>query len=78
MPRAPEHDDHSPSTSGAGGWSILSSGLTPRQQSELLKRLGAEMRASYAGTLDEPIPVHLQRLLSRLAGNAEETEERSP
>jgi hypothetical protein len=75
MPSGPEHDDRSPSTSGAGDWSVSSCRLTPRQQSDFLKRLGAEMRASYQGTLEEPIPAHLQRLLSRFGDNADGTVE---
>jgi len=75
MPGEPERDDRSPSPPGVGDWSISSCSLTPRQQSELLKQLGAEMRASYEGTLDEPFPVDLQRLLARLAGKPDGAEE---
>jgi hypothetical protein len=49
-----------------GGWSIGSNGLTSHGQTELLKRLGEQMKDDYAPVVKEPLPDHLRVLLDEM------------
>ncbi len=47
-------------------WSIGSNGLTSRGRTELLKRLGLQMKADYAQVVNESIPDDMRAILAKI------------
>jgi hypothetical protein len=57
-----------------GHWSISSGQLTAKGEEELMRLFGANLQESYKQIIAEPMPSHLQRLLTSLEAETEPRE----
>jgi hypothetical protein len=55
-------------------WNIGTGRLTAKGEAELLRLFGAGLELSYAQTIEEPMPNHIQLVLARLEAETAQSE----